>query len=76
MHGSKTNVSRNMNKNQLILSHLPHANVTICVFHKWHFEYKSPYMLRYVRPNMAMVDLWNIFETPLYEDLNVTIHHQ
>jgi len=33
-------------------------------------------MLRYVCPNMVMGDLQDIIKTPLYKDLNVTIHHQ
>jgi hypothetical protein len=33
-------------------------------------------MSRNVRPNMVMVVLRNLIETPLYKDLNVTIHHQ
>ncbi len=76
MHGNVINVSANMNQTQLILAHVSHVNVTICVFLKWHLEYKLPYMLRYVCPNMVMVGLQDIIETPLYKDLNVTIHHQ
>jgi molybdopterin biosynthesis enzyme len=33
-------------------------------------------MSRDVHPNMVMVALQNLIETPLYKDLNVTIHHQ
>jgi hypothetical protein len=29
-----------------------------------------------VCPNMVMVALWNLIETPLYKYLNVSIHHQ
>jgi hypothetical protein len=29
-----------------------------------------------VCPNMVMVTLQDLIETPLYKDLNVTIHHQ
>ncbi len=39
-------------------------------------EYKSPYMLRNVHPNILMIILRYLIETPLYKDLNVTIHHQ
>jgi hypothetical protein len=45
------------------------------VFLKQHVEYKSLYMLGNVRPNMVMVVLWDLIETPLYKYLNVTIHH-
>jgi hypothetical protein len=33
-------------------------------------------MLRNVHPNMVMVVLTDLIETPLYIDLNVTIHYQ
>jgi hypothetical protein len=33
-------------------------------------------MSRNVHPNMVMIVLRNLIETPLYKDLNVTIHHQ
>jgi hypothetical protein len=55
---------------------LPHHGVTIGVFLKRCFEYKSPYMSRNVCPNMVMFILQDLNETPLYKDLNVTIHHQ
>ncbi len=32
-------------------------------------------MLENVCPNMVMVTLRDLIETPLYKDLNVTIHH-
>ncbi len=76
MHGIVINVFANMNQTQLMLAHLSCVNVIICAFLKWHPEYKSLYMLRYVCPNMVMVGLQDIIETPLYKDLNVTIHHQ
>jgi hypothetical protein len=46
------------------------------VFLKQHIEYKSPYMSSNVCPNMVIIVLWSLIETPLYKDLNVTIHHQ
>jgi len=46
------------------------------VFFKQRFEYKSPYVSQNVCPNMVMIVLRNLIETPLYKDLNVTIHHQ
>jgi hypothetical protein len=45
------------------------------VFIKRRFEYKSPYMSGNVHPNMVMVTLWDLIETPLYKYLNVNIHH-
>jgi hypothetical protein len=33
-------------------------------------------MSKNVCPNMVMVVLQDLIETPLYKDLNVTIHHQ
>jgi hypothetical protein len=33
-------------------------------------------MSRNVRPNMVMIILRDLIETPLYKDLNITIHHQ
>ncbi len=64
-----------MDQTQSILPHLSHDDATMCVF-KQHFEYKSFYMLENVCPNMVMVTLQNLIETPLYKNLNITIHHQ
>jgi len=58
-----------------MLPHSQHDGVTICLFFKQHLKYKSPYMLENVCPNMVMVTLRDLIETPLYKDLNVTIHH-
>jgi hypothetical protein len=33
-------------------------------------------MLRNVHPNMVMIVLQDLLETPLYKNLNVTIYHQ
>jgi hypothetical protein len=33
-------------------------------------------MSKNVHPNMVMVHLQNLIETPLYKNLNVSIHHQ
>jgi hypothetical protein len=76
MHGSVINVPANVDQTQLILPYLPHDGETICVFLKQCLEYKSFYMLGNVRPNMVMVNLQDLIETPLYKDLNVNIHHQ
>jgi hypothetical protein len=61
---------------QSILPRLPHDGATINVFLKWRLEYKSHHMSRNVRPNMVMITLWYLIETPLYKYLNVNIHHQ
>ncbi len=44
MYGSVINVPANVDQTQSILSHLPHDGVTIRVFKKRCFVYKSPYM--------------------------------
>jgi len=33
-------------------------------------------MLGKVHPDMLMIVLWDLIKTPLYKELNVTIHHQ
>jgi hypothetical protein len=76
MHIIIINVLANVNKIQPILPRLPHDGVLISVFLKRHLEYKSSYMSINVCPNMVMVVLQDLIETPLYKDLNVTIHHQ
>jgi hypothetical protein len=75
MHGSVINVLANVDQTQSIPC-LPHDGATICVFFKQRLEYKSLYMLENVHPNMVMVILRDIIETPLYKHFNVTIHHQ
>ncbi len=76
MHGSVINVVTNMNEIKSILSHLPHDDTIIGVFIKQRFEYKSLYMSKNVPSNMMIITLRDLIETPLYKDLNVTIHHQ
>ncbi len=76
MHGSVINVPTNVDQIQSILPHLPHDGATIGVFLKICLEYKSPYISRNFCPNMVMVALWYLIGTPLYKDLNVSIHHQ
>jgi hypothetical protein len=34
------------------------------------------YMIENVHPKMVMITLRDLIETPLYKDLNVTIHYQ
>jgi hypothetical protein len=76
MHGYVINVLANVDRTQSILPRLPHDGVTIGVFFKQCFEYKSPYMVGIVCPNMVMVILRDLIETPLCKNLNVIIHHQ
>jgi hypothetical protein len=76
MHGSVIDVPTNVDQIQSILSHLPYDGAIVGVLLKRLFEYKSLYMSRNVCPNMVMVALRNLIETPLYKDLNVSIHHQ
>jgi hypothetical protein len=75
MHDSVINIFESVDQTQSILSHLPHDGAKIGVFLKRRLEYKSPYMLRNVRPNMEMVALQNLIETPLHKYLNVSIDH-
>jgi hypothetical protein len=76
MVGSVIIVPKNVDQTQFILARLPHEGATICAFLKHYFEYKSSYMSNNVCPNMMIVVLQNLIETPMYKDLNVTIHHQ
>jgi hypothetical protein len=76
MHDSVINVLVNVDQTQLISPCLPHDSATIGVFFKQCLEYKSLYMSRNVHPNMVMVILRDLIETPLYKDFNVTIRHQ
>ncbi len=48
-----------------VLPRLPHDGATIGAFLKQHFEYKSFYMSRNVHPNMVIVTLRDLIETPL-----------
>jgi hypothetical protein len=65
MHSNVINVPINVDKIQSILPHLSHDGVTISLFFKWCLEYKSPYMLGNVHPNMVMIILQDLIETPL-----------
>jgi hypothetical protein len=76
MHGSVINVPENVDQIQSILPHLSHDGAIIRVFLKRCLEYKSTYMSRNVCPNMVMVALRYLIETPLNKYLNVSIHHQ
>ncbi len=76
MHGSVINVPTNVDQTQSILPCLPHDGATIGVFLNQHLEYKSLYMSRNVHPNMVMVALRDLIETPLYKNLNVNINGQ
>lgn len=50
-----------INKMQLVLPHLPYDETIIYVFLKWWFEYKSPYKLGNVHPNLALLALKDFF---------------
>ncbi len=59
-----------------MLSCLLYDDATIGVFLRQWLEYKSPYMSGNVRPNLIMLSLKHLISTPLYSNLNVTIHPQ
>jgi hypothetical protein len=65
MHGNVIHVPINVDQTQSILPHLSNDGVTISVFFKWCLEYKSLYMSRNVHPNMVMIFLQDLIETPL-----------
>jgi len=68
------NVSKNINQTQQMLSHLPYNEITISVFFKWWFQYKSPFMFKDVQFNWIMLTLKFSILTPSYKNLNVIIH--
>jgi hypothetical protein len=76
MYGSGISVLTNVNQTQSILPCLPHDGVTISVVFKQCLEYKSFHMSKNNCSNVVMVALQNLIKTPLYKDLNVTIHNQ
>jgi len=51
VHNIVINVHVNVDQIQSIL---PHHEPTIWIFLKWYFEYKSPYILGNVYPNMLI----------------------
>jgi hypothetical protein len=73
MHGSIVNVPANLNLMQNILPRMPYDDSSIAGFFKRKLEYKSIYMLGYIRPNIVMKALQELCETPLYIDANVSI---
>jgi hypothetical protein len=76
MIGIFINVPTNINQMQLVLPCLPYDETTIGVFLKGQLEYKSPYMFGNVHLNLVMLALKDLISTPLYSNLNVTIHTQ
>jgi hypothetical protein len=64
MHGNVFNVPANVDQIQSILTRLPHDSAIIGVFRKQHIEYKSFRMLQNVHPNMVMIILQYLIETP------------
>jgi hypothetical protein len=49
MHGNVINILANVYQIQSILPHLPNDGAIIGVFLKRHYEYKSPYMSRFIQ---------------------------
>ncbi len=76
MKGSVINVPTNKNKMQLMLPRLPCDEITIGVFLKRQFEYKSHYLSKNVCSNLVMLALKDLISTPLYSYLNFTIDPQ
>ncbi len=76
MKGIIINVPTNINQMQLVLPRLPYDEATIGVFLKGRLGYKSPYMFGNVCLNLVMLALKDLISTPLYSNLNVTIHIQ
>jgi hypothetical protein len=76
MKGIVINVLANINQMQLVLPRLPYDGATIGVFLKGQLEYKPPYIFGNVHLNLVMLALKDLISTPLYSNLNVTIHTQ
>jgi hypothetical protein len=75
LHGSVINVPANIDKIQPILPRLPKYDTTIGVVIKRRLQYKYLFMSDNVRPNMIMLALKDLLNTPLYKELDVKIHH-
>ena len=73
LHGSIINVPANINQTQSLLLRLPEDESTIGILLKRRLEYKSPYMFGNIRPNMTMIALKDLINTPLYKECNVSI---
>jgi len=56
-----------------ILLRLPHDETT-CLSLKRRMEYKSPYLIGIIHPNLIMLALHDLLNTPLYENYGITIH--
>jgi len=74
MQRSIINVPANIDKTQSILPRLHEDQGTIGVLLKRSLVYKSPFISGNVRPNMIMLALKDLLNTPLYRELNVRIH--
>ncbi len=72
--GSIINVPSNINFIQSIFPRLPRDEATIGLSLKRKMEYKSPYLTCNVHPNLIMLALHDLFNTPLYENVGITIH--
>ncbi len=74
--GSIINVTTNVNFTQSILPCRPHDDTTIGLSLKKWMEYKLPYLIGNVLPNLIMTALQDLLNTPLYKDFNISIHPQ
>ncbi len=73
MHGSIINVPINLNLVQNVLARMPYDDSWISLFLKRKLEYKSIYISAYVRLNMVMKKFRQIYKTPLYKNVDVSI---
>ena len=76
LHGSIINVPTNIDQTQSLLPRLPEDESTIGILLKRRLEYRSPYMSGNIRPNMTMITLKDLINTPLYKECNVSIRPQ
>ncbi len=52
---------------------MPHEDYLIFVFLKRNLKYKSIFMFGYIRPNIVIKALWEVYKTLLYIVANVLI---
>ena len=76
LHGSIINVPANIDQTQSVLPRLPEDGTTIGILLKRRLEYRSPYMSGNIRPNITMIALKDLINTPLYKECNVLIRPQ
>ena len=73
LYGSIINVPTDIDQTQSLLPRLPKDESTIGILLKRRLEYKSPYIFGNIRPNMTMIALKDLINTPLYKECNVSI---